>query len=338
MFMIKPKLLKPGDTVGIISTSSPVAAACPNRFQRGISELESMGFKVKIGKNALKRIGHLAGTVEERLEDLHEMFQDHEVKAIINTIGGYNSHQLLEYIDYNLIKQNPKIILGYSDFTAILLAIHKKSELITFMGPALLPQFGEYGGMLEYTKKIFKDVLMTQNDEIRIPPSKYWTSEFLAWDIEDNRPRQLTKNEGPLIIKEGRARGSILAGNMGTMLLLAGTEFLPTFDNKILFLEEDEQENPGTIDRYLTQLRHMGVFEKINGIVVGRFHPKVEFSQDYTFIDIICQATKGYDFPIVYNVDFGHTDPMMTIPNGIDVEVEASNNNVNILFCENSVQ
>ena len=162
-------------------------------------------------------------------------FKITEVKAIINTIGGYNSHQLLEYIDYNLIKQNPKIILGYSDFTAILLAIHKKSELITFMGPALLPQFGEYGGMLEYTKKIFKDVLMTQNDEIRIPPSKYWTSEFLAWDIEDNRPRQLTKNEGPLIIKEGRARGSILAGNMGTMLLLAGTSLFQPLITKYYF-------------------------------------------------------------------------------------------------------
>ncbi|MED3765241.1 hypothetical protein [Ureibacillus terrenus] len=192
--------------------------------------------------------------------------------------------------------------------------------------------------MLEYTKTIFEAVLMTQNDELLIPPSKYWTSEFLAWDKEDIRPRQLIKNDGPLIIKEGRARGKILAGNMGTMLLLAGTEFLPSFDNKVLFLEEDEQENPGTIDRYLTQLRHMGVFEKINGIVVGRFHPKVEFSQDYTFVDIICQATKGYDFPIVYNVDFGHTDPMMTIPNGIDVKVEASNNNVTILFRENPVQ
>jgi len=338
VFMIKPVMLKQGDTIGVISTASPVAALCPNRFQRGIHELEKMGFKVKVGNHARNKIGHLAGTVEERLEDFHEMVQNPEVKAIINTIGGYNSHQLLEYIDYDLIQKNPKIFLGYSDFTSLLLAIHKKCNLITFMGPALLPQFGEYNGIFDYTKTMLQAVTMKKTDKLNISPSSFWTGEKLKWDVEDLRPRKMEQNTGPLTLRAGKAKGKILAGNMGTMLLLAGTDYLPSFENKILFLEEDEEEKPGTIDRYLTQLRHIGAFEKINGIVFGRFHPNVSFSNDYTFEDIVNEATKGFDFPIISNVDFGHTDPMITIPNGIEVEIEALFHQAQITFCENAVK
>ncbi|NPC91943.1 LD-carboxypeptidase [Bacillus sp. WMMC1349] len=334
--MIKPTKLHFEDTIGVISTSSPVAALCPRRFDRGIEELKRLGFKVKVGRNALKKNGHLAGTVTERLKDFHELIDDKEVKAIINTIGGYNSNQLIDKIDYDLIRENPKIIMGYSDFTAVLLAIHKKTNMITYLGPSILPQFGEYGGIFDYTLQSFKNTLMSSSPKQEILPSSHWTSELLAWDKDDNRKRKLVLNQGPKILKKGVMHGEIIAGNMGTLLSLAGTDFIPAFDNKILFIEDDENESPATIDRYLTHMRHLGVFEKISGLVLGRFHLKVNLSTPKTLFSIINQATEGYDFPIVIDVDFGHTDPMLTLPNGVTATVYATDD-IKIIYNENSV-
>jgi muramoyltetrapeptide carboxypeptidase len=130
--LIRPKRLQRGDMIGIVSPSSGIAALCPRRLQRGIEELKRLGFQVIVGKNAKKRNEYMAGTIEERIEDLHEMFANSEVKAIITTIGGTCSHQLLEDLDYNLIKNNPKIFMGYSDITALHLAILKKRGLLRF--------------------------------------------------------------------------------------------------------------------------------------------------------------------------------------------------------------
>jgi len=336
--MLKPPRLKKGDTIGIVSTSSPVAALCPNRFHRGIKALEEMGYRVKIGKHATKKKGHLAGTIEERLEDFHEMIIDKDVKVVLNTIGGHNSNQLLDALDYELIQQNPKIIIGYSDFTAVLHAIHQRSNLVTFLGPALLPQFGEYGGLLPYTKNYFTNLVEEPSDQLELKASDHWVFERLMWDKEDVRPRKQTRNEGPTVIREGQATGRILAGNLGTMLLAAGTPYLPSFKGRILFLEEDETEQAATFDRYLTQLRNMGAFEEISGLVIGRFHPDVPFHDDYPLSEILKVTTRGYDFPIIANVDFGHTDPMLTLPNGILAEISATSNDAAITLLENAVE
>ncbi len=149
--MIFPERLQKGDKIGIVSPSSPVAAFCPKRLQRGVGELEKRGFTVKLGKHVLEHYKHTAGTVQQRIEDLHAMFADDEVKAIVCTIGGLNSNQLLEFLDYDLIQKHPKIFMGFSDITALLNAVYAKTGLVTYLGPALLPQFGEYGGTLPYT-------------------------------------------------------------------------------------------------------------------------------------------------------------------------------------------
>src|SRR5699024_5335821 len=232
--MIKPKSLQKGDCIGIVSTSSPVASSCPRRLKRGIRELELMGFKVKVGESVRKKVGHLAGSVKDRLDDIHSMVSDPEIKAIMNTIGGFNSNQLIGDLDYELIKANPKIFIGYSDFTSVLLSIHKKANLVTFMGPALLPQLGEYGGVFPYTRLQFEKVLMKKETNV-VQPSQSWSSEFLAWDKEDIRRRELMPNPGPTVLREGFMEGQILSGNMGTMLSLAGTPFFPDVEGKVLF-------------------------------------------------------------------------------------------------------
>jgi muramoyltetrapeptide carboxypeptidase len=322
--LIRPKRLQRGDTIGIVSPSSGIAALCPWRLQRGMEELKRLGFQVVVGKNAKKRNEYMAGTIEERIEDLHEMFANSEIKAIITTIGGTCSHQLLEDLDYRIVQNNPKIFMGYSDITALHLAIFKQTGLVTFLGPAVLPQFGEFGGLLDYTHDYFEDVLMNGN-AIEIKSSKEWTYEYLEWDKEDNRKRKTVANTGMKVLKSGHATGHIVAGNMGVLLLLAGTPYFPNVDGAILCLEDDEGETPASIDRYLTQMRQMGVFNKINGLVIGRFHPLVGFGEDNTLLkEIVLRATRGFDFPIVYDADFGHTDPMTILPNGIKAELKAS--------------
>lgn len=317
MNLIRPARLRQGDTVGIVSPASPVAALCPRRLQRGIDELKHMGFNVIVGKHVSERTGHTAGTIEQRLHDLQEMFLNPDVRCIIATIGGYNSHQLLDQIDFDLIAEHPKILMGYSDITSLLVAAHHMTGLTTFMGPAILPQFGEFGGLLDYTRRSFEAVLMMPDPPGVIPASAAWTDESLLWDEEDNRPRQMKPNSGLRVLKTGQATGPILAGNAGTLLLLAGTPYFPDLEGKILCLEDDESETPATIDRYFTQLRQMGVFSRISGLVLGRFHSKVPFTDEDSLEQILLTATRGYSFPIVTGADFGHTDPMMVLPNGI---------------------
>ena len=313
-----------GDTVGVVSLSAPVVAECPRRYRRGLQELERRGFRVRPGAHVAARHGHTAGTPEQRLADLHVLWRDPEVRAILNTIGGYNSHHLLEDVDYEYIARHPKLFVGYSDITAIHVALHARTGLVTVLGPALLPQFGEYGGVHPYTWEHFQRVTMRAEAPGELRPSPEWTAEHLRWDVEDDRPRRFIPNPGPRTLRPGRAEGPILAGNAGTLLLLAGTPWWPRVDGVILCLEEDEAETPATVDRMLTQLRHMGVFGRISGLVLGRFHPRVGFSDDDPLDAVVLRAVRGYEFPVAVDFDFGHTDPIFCLPLGIRARLEAA--------------
>ncbi len=324
MTMIKPTRLSPGDMVGIVSPASPIAAFCPRRLRRGIACLEDMGFPVLLGDHTSAHTGHTAGTIEDRVSDLHAMYRNPDVRAIIASIGGYNSHQLLEQLDFDLIQENPKILLGYSDITALQLGIFSKTRTVTYMGPAILPQFGEFGGLLDYTRTCVEDVLMHGVSGWRIlHPAESWTEENLEWDQEDNRKRVLKKATGWKTLKGGRAEGPIIAGNMSTLLLLAGTAYWPDLTGAILCVEDDDTVSPGIVDRYLTQLRQMGVYQQISALVIGRFPSVVGFSEDDRLETILATATRGYSLPIVYDVDFGHTDPMMVLANGVLARLNA---------------
>lgn len=320
--LLKPPPLKTGDTIGIVSPASGVAAFCPRRLMRGVQHLQDLGFRVLIGTNAQKHSGHTAGTRDERLADLHEMFQNPLVSAIITTIGGYNSHQLLDALDYSLIKAHPKILMGYSDITALLLGIYSQTKMVTFMGPQVLPQLGDYGGSLKYTRKHFLSVLAGGRSHA-MGPAPAWTEERLEWEVADDRPRALKANKGWSVLNPGSAQGPLFAGNMSTLLLLAGTPYLPDLTGAILCLEDDETVSPAIVDRYLTQLRQMGVYDRIAALVIGRFPSDVRFTDEDPLEAIVRSATRGYAFPIVTDADFGHTDPIMTLPNGITARLAA---------------
>lgn len=330
----QPALLVEGDTIGIVSPSSAVASLCPRRFKRGISELERRGFRLRIAENALARTGHTAGSRDDRLRDLHAMFSAPEVRAIISTIGGFSSHQLLDDLDFNLIRENPKFFVGYSDMTALFCAIWSRGGRSPVLGPAVLPQFGEYGGIDEYSWAYFKHVLMSDRPPGTISSSAYWIHERLAWDKEDTRPRSREPNSGPRTLKEGEVTGFALGGNAGSLLLLAGTPYWPALDGAVLFLEEDEQESPATLDRHLTHLRQLGAYEQVKGIVFGRLPPEKGFGDSKILEDLLLEATRGFDFPIAIDMNFGHTDPMFIVPFGMAVRLECGHDGVSLEMLE----
>lgn len=337
--IVKPQRLKKGDTIALISPSSPLAALAPHRTQKGISFLEELGFNVRVARYALDNDGHVSASGEKRAESINELFKDKSVKAIISFIGGNHSNQILNHLDLQLIKENPKIMLGYSDFTVLALAIYMRTGLVTFYGPAVLTQFAENPQPLKYTIDYFEKALMKSDAIGRVLPSKEWTDEVLNWfekkDLE--KPREMKKNSGWQWFRGGEATGLIIGGCITSMMHLRGTEYWPDFSNAILFWETPESsddftsgENVENIDAYLTDLELSGVFKSISGMIVGRPFGYTKEAED-KLTEIIIDRTKKYDFPILYNVDIGHSDPMITVPIGVRARISSKENTFEIL-------
>lgn len=332
--LIKPKPLQRGDVIGVISPSAPLASLVPHRVKKGIQMLKKLGFKVKIGKHALKVTNHTAGTPKERADDINGFFKNRSIKAIFSFIGGNHSNQILKYLDFDLIKRNPKIFLGYSDITILHFAFYTQSNLVTFYGPAVLSQFAENPKIFPYTQKYLEKATIDPGLIGKITPSLKWTDEVLDWFKKDDlkRSRKMKKNNDWQWIKKGRVIGPILGGCISSMMHLRGTKYWPDFSNNILFWEIPESEADFTkgeslenIDAYLTDLELSGIFNQINGMIIGRpfGYTKKQITQ---LIQIIKEQTKDYNFPILFNVDVGHTDPIITIPLGIKVKIDSRKN------------
>lgn len=329
--LTKPSHLQKGDTIGLVSPSSGLAGLVPHRVEQAKQMLEELGFRVKVGQHTLETEGYVSSAPEKRASDLHDMFQDTEVKGIISMIGGNHSNHLLPLLDYDLIRSNPKVFMGFSDITVLHLALHSQAGLVTFYGPAVLGQFGENPKMLEYTQEYLKKALMNTSPIGEVHASKKWTEEVLNWfekkDLE--RPRILKPNPGYTWLREGAASGPILGGCISSMMHLTGSKYWPDFTGKILLLETPEGvdfakgQEVSEIDAYLMDLKLNGTFDKISGIVFGRpFGHTIE--QEKQLRKVILQHTEGFNFPILYGVDIGHTDPMITIPLGVKVSLNSN--------------
>lgn len=330
--LIKPPHLQKEDMIGIISPSAPLAGLVPHRVERGIAMFKEFGFKVKIGRHALKITGHTAGNPKERAEDINDFFRDKKIKAIFTFIGGNHSNQILKYLDFDLIRRNPKIFLGYSDATVLHFALYTQARLVTFYGPAVLTQFAENPRIFSYTEDCLEKALTNIQPVGEIKPSSNWTDETLDWFKKDDlrRPRKMKRNKGWQWLKVGKAEGPILGGCITSMMHLRGTKYWPKFSGSILFWETPESNEDFTkgekvenVDSYLADLEISGVFGKIKGMIVGRPFGYNK-SQVKDLVKIIRSRTEGYNFPILFNVDVGHTDPMITIPLGMRVKLDSS--------------
>ena len=323
--MLKKRVLPPRldktKLVAIVAPADPVSGVCSaESIKAGYDYLKSKGFSIVEG-NTVKKITdkHTAGSIEERVNDIHEFFERKDVGCIMAFWGGFNSNQLLDKLDYKLIRNNPKIFIGYSDITALTTAITTKTGLITFSGPGAVtftkPQ------PFEYSWEYFEKMCINPTKDLKVLESPNYADD-LFFLREDSDHRIIKKNEGIKVYRGGKARGEVVVGNLQTLLVLAGTGYLPKMKNKILFIEEDETSGPAHVDRFLCQCKQLGWFDNIKGLVIGRFTEYSKLSNEY-LEDILKNYISETKFPVLYNVDFGHSDPTITIPNGGIVKIDA---------------
>ena len=319
---MKPNKLKIGDEIRIIAPSRSMDILSNENIELAQKRLEEMGFKISYGKNVMNKINDdiLCASIQERIEDLHEAFLDKKVKAILTVIGGFNVNQILEYIDYNIIKENPKIICGFSDITALSNAIYAKTGLITYSG-VHFSSFGMKKGF-EYSKEYFKKAMMEEKI-IEIESSDFWSDD--SW-FKNQENREFIKNEGMEIINKGKAVGTIIGGNLCTLNLLQGTEYMPQVEgNIILFIEDDGlvgKEFLREFDRNLQSLLHTEIGKKVKGVIIGRCEKVSEM--DIKKWELIIKTKKQLEnIPVVVNANFGHTTPIFTFPIGGNVELIA---------------
>jgi muramoyltetrapeptide carboxypeptidase len=304
--LIRPKALRAGDTVGLITPSSYVSD--PDRLALAERTARFFGLVPKFGKNVRKRGGYLGGTVEERLDDMHAMFRDPDVKAVFAIRGGYGAAQLLDRIDYDLIRSHPKIFLGYSDITALHLAIQKLAGLVTFHGPITLSRF------TPYTQMYFRKALFETEPIGRVtnPP-----------DSDALRPGHALRT-----VRPGRSRGQLIGGNLTLISTTMGTPYEVQTSGRILFVE-DVDEQPYSIDRMLTQLRLAGKLDAAAGVIFGECQDcrprdfKPSYESTLSVGEVIDEILGRLRVPVLSGLTIGHTDDQLTLPLGVMAELDA---------------
>jgi len=344
--LIKPKALKKGDKIAVVSLSSGLGgeSAFLHRFETAKQRLESdFGLQVIVMPNALKGIEYLDKYPEKRADDLMMAFSDPEIKGIFCMVGGDDTIRLLPYIDFDIIRNNPKIFMGYSDTTTNHFMMYK-AGLVSFYGPAVMVEFAENVAMHEYTKKYIYSMLFEKNNKIEILPSKEWTSEMLEWsDVENkNIARIMTiDNKGyELLQGTGVAKGKLLGGCLDVFPMFIGTELWPKvdeWDNKLLFFETSEDfPKPTEVKYLLRNLMAQGIISRLNGVIFGKpMHEKYYDEYKEVLVSVIAGEAGRVDLPILYNVNFGHTSPICILPYGIEAMIDCDQKTLSI--CESTV-
>ena len=293
--MIIPNKLKKGDTIGVIAPSNPIINENVEEIEKAKKIIEKLGYKVKYSKNLFSNTNKYSATAEERAEDLNEMFMDNEVKMIWCAKAGENSNSLFEYINYEQIKQNPKIICGYSDIISITNIITEKTGLVTFSGTN------------------FKTIATDETD--------YSLKEALKRFVDGSIELGIASDKY-ITIRSGKAKGKLIGGNLSLTRGLVSGKYSIDFTDKILFLEELGLETgPALVSNYLYYLKQNDVFEKIKGIWIGNYTHESGIRLEDILLDTIKDE---YKFPIIKSETFGHIETKTVIPIGIEAEIDTS--------------
>jgi muramoyltetrapeptide carboxypeptidase len=323
MKLVKPPRLHAGDTVGIFSPAWPVTKDSRLRFDRGVQKLESMGFNVKIAVHALGQYYYSSGTRKDRLQDLHTLWEDPEVRMVLMTQGGNTTNQLLDGIDYHMLRDNPKILSGISDGTALLNAVHARAGLVTYHGPDLIYTFGQ-----KMTIQIEKNVVDTffGGIPIELKPNVDWQHQ-----LEPEIPYS-----GWRCLRGGKTTGKLVGGHIRVLAntILAG--YGPNLNGSILFLEGTD--NVGRTTSFITALRLHGVFDEVAGVILGWFEgselEEKELSRPVS--DVFLEETSDYDFPVLEIGELGHNVENYVLPIGCETTLDATKKR--ILINESAVR
>ena len=338
--LIKPQGLKRGDKVATVSLSWGGAGDSDIlwRYYQGKKRLEEeFGLQVIEMDNTLKGTEYLNNHPEKRAEDLMNAFKDSTIKGIFSCIGGEESIRLLPYIDFEIIKRNPKIFIGYSDTTANHMMC-LKAGISSFYGPAILSEFAENVKMFDYTKHWIDKVLFNNETIGEIKASSDWTSEYLPWEEKNKLTQRKTQpsNGTEVLQGSGKVRGHLIGGCMDVLEMIKGTSIWPDksqWEGAILFLETSEDmPEPKYFEYWLRNYGSQGILEKVNGIIFGKPYDN-RFYEEYknAIIKVVREEMKLDNLPIMCNLNFGHTAPMMVLPYGAMAEIDASDNKFSIL-------
>jgi muramoyltetrapeptide carboxypeptidase len=283
---IRPPRLKTGDTIGIVAPAGPFD---PKNFSQGLSTLESLGFRTRVSDEIFEKTGYLAGNDAQRARLVNRLFKDPAINAIVCARGGFGSLRILPLVDFDVIRKNPKVFIGFSDITALLTSITARSGLVSFHGPVV--------------------TTLANAPEI--------TRNTLLRAISSDLPLEVQPANG-VVIQAGRAQGSIIGGNLTTLCHLLGTSFEPRFKHRIVLLE-DRGEAPYRIDRMLFQMKLAGCFDGIAGLVLGSFEGCG--SLDAVF-QVFEEHFRDISVPILAGFDVGHGEQNLTMPLGIDATLD----------------
>lgn len=327
---MKDTKLKAGDRICVIAPSRSMSIISNEVKQNAINNFGKLGLEVVFAKNIYEKDEYVSSSISSRLDDLHSAFSDKSIKGIFSVIGGYNSNQLLNKIDYKLIEKNQKILCGFSDITTLSNAIYKKTGLITYYGP----HFSSLGMVkgIEYTLDYLKNCFFTSNPYELLPVDKWSDDEWYL----DQVNRNFYKNEGYIVINPGYATGTVIGGNLCTFNLLQGTEYFPDINNTIILMEEDNLLGETSLvefDRNLQSVIDCKSFSNVKGILIGRFQigSKISIEQ---LKKVIKSKNELTNIPVIANIDFGHTTPIVTLPIGGTASIEAENDKVKITILE----
>jgi muramoyltetrapeptide carboxypeptidase len=300
---LKPQALKAGDTVAITSPAGAVWDA--KQVETFTTILKSFGFNVVLGKTLTEKFGYFAGTDALRATELNDLFADKNVKGIFCMKGGWGCARIIDKIDYPLIEKNPKVLIGFSDITALLIAITTKTGLVTFHGPV------GNSGWNNFTKDVFTNATMNAK------PFHF--------------PENPSTEDAPVIITAGKATGELVGGNLTVLSSLIGTGYLPDWKNKLLFLEEVKEE-PYSIDRMLTQLKLSGALDSISGFIFGKCSKCLaeEPAKSFTFNEVLMQHIQPLGIPAFYGAMIGHIENKLTLPIGIKALMDANKGSISL--------
>lgn len=336
---MKPKMLQAGDKVTTISLSWGGAGE-PDltwRYKQGVDRLEKVfGLEVVSMPNSLKGAAYLYENPKARAEDLMNAFKDPTIKGIISNIGGSESIRLLPYIDFDIIRSNPKVFIGYSDATVTHLFCHK-AGISSFYGPAILTDFAENVEMHDYTVEALKKTLFTNEVIGEIKPALEWTSDRLEW-MEENKhtKRKMYSNKGYEVLQgNGIAQGTLIGGCIEVLEFAKGTSLWPNqsyWKDSILFFETSEDTpEPGFIEYWLRNYGSQGILQNVKGIIFGKPQHEKYYEEYKESILKILKELDLTNLPILYNLNFGHTEPKFVLPYGALAEIDCKHGTFSIL-------
>ncbi|MBW5843251.1 LD-carboxypeptidase [Yersinia kristensenii] len=318
-----PPALKIGDTIGFFSASAPATVSENHRFNRAQDYLRAKGFNLQAGMLTGKSDFYRSGSILARAEELNRLIRDPNVNCIMSTIGGYNSNSLLPYIDYSALQANPKIIIGYSDSTALLLGIYARTGLITFYGPALIPSFGEFPPLVDETYNNLAAILIEQPPlPYSYPLPSYWSDERINWnDQQPIRPKTLYNNNCQFI-GSNSVSGRVIGGNLNTLSGIWGSVYMPEIMAGDIIFIEDSLKDIATVERSFAMLALNGIFDRVAAIILGKHEGFDDAGSGRTPYDVLKEVLGTKTLPIVNGFDCCHTHPMLTLPLGCQIMID----------------